>query len=306
MKVKNTKIYYFLLVTVTIVIFYFLLKDIGIKKIFEELSKANLILIFLAFLFSLGFVILSGQKLKMFVEMMGYKIGLPRCQKITIATYTLNVMIPSKGGDFIKAFSLRDILPISQGIGIVILERLIDLFILCLIVLIGSVLLNNQELMLISSSMLLLFMISIIIMIKLSNLHMRNNFLKKLNDIGCVAKSLFNNKKYTLFIALIGAIIWFGSAFQAYILYRALGVNIPFVYTIEVMPIVIFVGFIPITIAGMGTREAALIYFFSTYASDSTNITVGLLFCLLRYWVLALLGIPFIGHLKGYSISPPD
>ena len=306
MIVKNTKIHYFLLVTVTIVIFYFLLKDIGIKKIFEELSKANLILIFLAFLLSLGFVILSGQKLKVFVEMMGYKIGLARCQKITIATYALNIMIPSKGGDFIKAFSLRDILPISQGIGIVILERLIDLFILCLIVLIGSVLLNNQELMLISSSMLLLFMISIIIMIKLSNLHIKNNFFKKLNDIGCVAKALFNNKKYTLFIALIGAIIWFGSAFQAYILYRALGENIPFIYTIEVMPIVIFVGFIPITIAGMGTREAALIYFFSTYASDSTNITVGLLFCLLRYWVLALLGIPFIGHLQGYRTHHPD
>ncbi len=143
-------------------------------------------------------------------------------------------------------------------------------------------------------------------MIKLCNLQIRNNFLKKLSDIGYVAKSLFNNKKYILFIALIGAIIWFGSAFQAHILYRAVGEEIPFIYIIEVVPIVFFIGFIPITIAGMGTREAALIYFFSTYASDSTNITVGLLFCLLRYWALALLGIPFIGHLYGCRTPRPD
>ncbi len=306
MIVKNTKIHYFLLFTVTIVIFYFLLKDIGIKKISDELLEANLVLVFLAFLLSLGFVILSGQKLKMFVEMMGCKIGFSRCQKITIATYTLNVMVPSKGGDFVKAFSLRDILPISQGIGIVILERLIDMLLLCLIVLISSFLLKNQEFMLISSYMLAIFLISIITMIKLCDLRVRNNFLKKLSDIGYVAKSLLKNKKYILFITVIGAIIWLGSTFQAFILYKAVGKEIPFIYIIEVIPIVIFVGFVPITIAGMGTREAALIYFFSTYASDSTNITVGLLFCLLRYWALALLGIPFIGYLHSYRMPQPD
>ena len=69
-------------------------------------------------------------------------------------------------------------------------------------------------------------------------------------------------------------------------------------YTVAVVPIAIFVGLVPVTIAGMGTRDAALIYLFSAYASDSASITVGLFFSLLRYWVLALAGIPFLGNLQ--------
>ncbi len=56
------------------------------------------------------------------MEMIGYKISFLRCQKITIATYVLNVLIPSKGGDFAKCISLKDTVSISKRVGICILH----------------------------------------------------------------------------------------------------------------------------------------------------------------------------------------
>jgi len=54
----------------------------------------------------------------------------------------------------------------------------------------------------------------------------------------------------------------------------------------------IFFGLLPITIGGIGTRDSALIYLFSSYLNLSVIVAIGL-FCSVRYIVPALLGLPF-------------
>jgi hypothetical protein len=50
----------------------------------------------------------------------------------------------------------------------------------------------------------------------------------------------------------------------------AWGIPVPFVLAATVMPAVVIVGVIPISPAGMGTIQAALVYFFSDYATGAT------------------------------------
>jgi uncharacterized protein (TIRG00374 family) len=99
-------------------------------------------------------------------------------------------------------------------------------------------------------------------------------------------------------IVTASVVIWIGSALQIYLLYSAVEQQVPIIFSIAVVPIAILVGMLPVTIAGMGTRDLAIVKLFSGYASTSASISIGVLFFLLRYLVLALIGLPFISTLK--------
>jgi uncharacterized membrane protein YbhN (UPF0104 family) len=65
------------------------------------------------------------------------------------------------------------------------------------------------------------------------------------------------------------------------------------------VPISIFVGLLPLTIGGMGTRDSALIYLFAAYEPASVMAGIGLL-CSMRYWMDTLVGLPFF---HAYSVE---
>ena len=77
-------------------------------------------------------------------------------------------------------------------------------------------------------------------------------------------------------------------------LFLALGVNIPIIYIFAAFPLSIFIGLIPITLAGMGTRDSAIIYFFAHLANPSICLAMGLLYSFFGYFLLALFGLPFM------------
>ena len=79
--------------------------------------------------------------------------------------------------------------------------------------------------------------------------------------------------------------------------FYALGINIPLLFTIANIPIAIFIGLVPVTLGGMGTRDAAIIFLFSEYATPSELLGIGILFSIFRYWLLSLIGIPFMKKL---------
>lgn len=70
------------------------------------------------------------------------------------------------------------------------------------------------------------------------------------------------------------------------------------------VPLAIFVGLIPITIAGFGTRDASLLLFFPELPQQ--GILAIALFINLRYIVPALVGLPFVSTiLKRLTKSSP-
>jgi hypothetical protein len=59
----------------------------------------------------------------------------------------------------------------------------------------------------------------------------------------------------------------------------------------------ILVGLVPVTLAGIGTRDAALVYFLGGAVGPGPALALGL-FATLRYLVPALAGLPFLGALR--------
>ena len=63
---------------------------------------------------------------------------------------------------------------------------------------------------------------------------------------------------------ILGVFTWIIIFSQEYIVVLALGIDVPYLYFLLLYPIANIIGFIPITFAGLGTREATAIFLFCT------------------------------------------
>ena len=73
----------------------------------------------------------------------------------------------------------------------------------------------------------------------------------------------------------LGSVTWIIMFFQIYLIVLGLGVSIPFIAFILLYPVANTAGFIPISLAGLGTRElTAIIIFSSLYAVSQEQVFV--------------------------------
>jgi len=213
-----------------------------------------------------------------------------------MAALPLTSITPSKSGDVIKAYYLKDKIPASKTIGSVITERMFDVLTLVLFSLIGMTFCKKYELAFIA----LIILICIIAIFLLARagfdfrLPIKSSWNEKIQNLILSMKLLTKDKRAFFYIFSYSILIWFISIVQAVMFFYALGINVPLLFTIANIPIAIFIGLVPVTLGGMGTRDAAIIFLFSEYATPSELLGVGILFSVFRYWLISLIGIPFM------------
>lgn len=78
----------------------------------------------------------------------------------------------------------------------------------------------------------------------------------------------FPSIKKLIIPLLIGLVTWVIAFTQEYMFILAFSLDIPYIYFILLFPIANIVGFIPVTFAGIGTREATAILIFTTLFTD--------------------------------------
>ena len=87
--------------------------------------------------------------------------------------------------------------------------------------------------------------------------------------------------------------IWFLHLLQIWFFILALKAWTPFLANLALSPLAILAGLLPLTFAGVGTRDAALIAFYAPYFPAATGAALGLL-CTSRYLMPAIGGLPFL------------
>lgn len=96
-------------------------------------------------------------------------------------------------------------------------------------------------------------------------------------------------------IAANSIFIWFLHLVQIWMFTLALREQVPFLTNLALSPLAILAGLLPLTFAGVGTRDAALVFLYSPqYMSAAAAAALGV-FCTLRYVLPALMGLPFLG-----------
>ena len=297
MKNRNSSILKSVLVlSITIAIFYFIFTKIDFHLVIEVLSHANLFYLFIALLLLFAIILITAKRWQTILETMGYNFQYKDCFNLIMGAFPLTSITPSKSGDVIKAYYLKDKIPVSKTVGSVITERMFDVLTLVSFSLIGMTFCKKYELAGIAFAILVCIIAIFLLMHAGFNfcLPIKSSWNDKIQNLILSTKLLTKNKRAFFFIFAYSILIWFISIVQTLTFFYALGINVPLLFTMANIPIAIFIGLVPVTLGGMGTRDATIIILFSGYAMPSQLLGVGILFSVFRYWLLSLIGIPFM------------
>jgi len=94
--------------------------------------------------------------------------------------------------------------------------------------------------------------------------------------------------KALYFAAWIG-IYWLGC--------HAFGIELPLYLAIAATPAILLVGALPVTPAGLGTQQAAMLYFFSPYGTEEAILAFGLTFPVVLILIRCGIGVRYMGDL---------
>lgn len=280
---------------VTLLIFYFIFRKVDYFSLKEVLLNVKWRYLVLAFLIVLLTLVLVARKWQAILGAMDYRLGFKESFRIIMAAAPISTVTPAKAGDLIRAYYLKDKIPVVRVMGGVVAERFIDISILAFYSFLGAVFLKNWLIIAISLSILFLIPLFFLVINRIK--FPPGRWQERIEGFLHISKIFIREPKKLFPILFYGAFIWSLSILLAKVLFLALGADIPIFYVAAAFPLTLFISLLPITMAGMGTRDWAIIYFFSSWASPSVCLGVGLLYSLLAYWLLALLGLPFMKNI---------
>lgn len=275
-----------------IILFIFIILNTGLGKIIEVFSNFNISYSIAAFLLLLPLSIIKVYKWKLLIKSCNIQYGLLKAMIAYFVSSFIAGVTPGRIGDFIKAFYLNKSENVSLGKSLttVVVDRLLDVFMLLVLAISGififSYLYNiNRNYML----MLLLFLVVIITVsifilnkkyIKAMLKPLFNRFIPnryrsnvKLNfdEFYSGIKLIRSNKTILILVVILTIVTWLTTFFQHYLLTLALNIHVSYFFLILVSPIIIIIEAIPISFSGIGTRDAALVLFFSLIGISSSE-----------------------------------
>jgi len=292
------KIKTIILIIVTIIIFFVLFSKIDFLSVMDVISKAKIGFLFLVVLFEVLITLLKAKRWQIIIKSIDYHIPFKESLNLTLAAFPFLTIMPSQSGDMVKGLYLKDRIPVTKTIGTILTEKFFDLLFLILFTLIGLLFFPRLDIIfaiiIISLMLMVVFFIPHIKYKVLIKRFIGEKLFDKIGNLFLSLKILSRKTNYLLRIFNYSFISWLISIIQISFLFYALNIDVPFLFIMANIPIAIFISFIPITLGGMGTRDAAIIYLFSGFATNVQLLGVGILFSLFRYWLVSLVGLFFL------------
>lgn len=285
-----------LVLAITIGIFVAIFTRVEFHSTLQVLSNAKPQYLVIAALITLMSPVIRTRRWQTILSTAGYRLRYWQCFRLVMAAAPLTSITPSKSGDIVKAYYLRDMIPASVTIGSVITERVYDVFFLALLALAGMLLYSNYDYVAIVLPM-IVGIIAALALIRAGltfRLPLKESWTEKLLNIAMVIKGSTKDRAPFFTITAYSFCIWFLAIVHMVVFFRALDIDIPFMFALASVPLAIFVGLLPVTLGGMGTRDAAIILLFSQFATAEELLASGILFSAFRYWLPSLLGLPFM------------
>ncbi len=243
------------------------------------------------------------------------RLGFGEANRLILSASVLNLILPSKMGDIAKALFLP--LRRSLALSLVVFEKACDMlsllvwcvfglawvrfnggqalaafrsesvFWLCALVVGGSLALG---LLLLGSQRFAGFFFSLAAKIAPGKMKQK---IGKLADSWREMHGYFWASKGRLaLVSGTSLFIWLLHLLQIWLFILALRAACPFVANLALSALAILAGLLPLTFAGVGTRDAALVLLYTPYFSAPVAAALGLL-CTARYVLPAIGGIPF-------------
>ena len=232
--------------------------------------------------------------------------------RLILVASTLNMVLPSKMGDIAKAYFMqeRGHLSGSLSLSLVIFEKACDMLSLLLWCAFGLLLYPQKDwlfwLLTIVVSAGLIFGGALLaspgftaLFFKLGHTIAPQKLRLKLSKLQGAWREMhdyfWSDHRQLLTVTATSIFTWFLHLLQIWSFILALNAWTPFWTSLALSPLAILAGLLPLTFAGVGTRDAALILFYQPYFSEATAAALGVL-CTSRYLLPAIGGLPFLSQ----------
>jgi len=242
----------------------------------------------------------------------GARLGFFEANRLILAASVLNMVLPSKMGDIAKAYFMkqRGHLSGTLSLSLVIFEKACDLLSLLLWCVFGLLLYEPKDwlflLMTMAVGVGLILGICLlasrkfayfffIVVRKIAPKKMRSKLETMQGSWGDMHDYFWRDQRQLLKITGTSIFIWFLHLLQIWFFILALKATTPFLVNLALSPLAILAGLLPLTFAGVGTRDAALVLFYQDYLDPATAAALGLL-CTSRYFLPAIGGLPFLSQ----------
>lgn len=289
-------------------IIYWKIDFAGLIQVFRDCNRLWMAI-------SLGMVVpitlITAWRLQQLMPSEG-RLGFGEANKLILAASVLNMVLPSKMGDIAKAYFMRDRghLSGSLALSMVVFEKACDMLSLLLWCGFGLVLYPRKDWLfwimtvsvtvglalgvwLLSSPQFAKFFFDLGQKISPKKLRVK---LGKLSYSWQEMHDYFwRDKRHLLKITTTSVFLWFLHLLQIWFFILALNAWTPFLANLALSPLAILAGLLPLTFAGVGTRDAALIAFYAPYFNAATAAALGVL-CTSRYLLPAIGGLPFLNQ----------
>ncbi len=269
-------------------------------QIWAALSRTDPQLLLGSLLLLVALIFASAGRLWALGQVGGFPLSLREATEASLAANALNLFLPGKLGDVVKATLMAERDP-SRLPGAVVLglwEKLSELALLFVLAAAAFLLAGNEvRNALVTGAAGLAGLVLLLRDRPLAPLLRRMRRTRSLGDAWSSSLAqLRASPAATSGILLWSLLIWLGHLVQVLLMAAALGVEGPALVWAAVaarVPIAILAGLVPLTFAGVGTRDAALVVLLGPLVGADVAAALGVLF-LLRYLVPGLLGVPLL------------
>jgi hypothetical protein len=289
-----------------IALFIYIISRLDLSEIAEVLLSANPYYLLLALFISPIPIFLQGLKWNMLMRTYRMRYPLKDTCILWLIGLFAGMTTPGRIGELTRAFYLnKEGYPLEKAIFSVLGDRIIELFSLAFLGIFGITYLFfwfNINLV----SLLIVILICFILFALLSRKDIVawlarpffNKFVpeSKKRKVQLTFDDFYNQlyqsagEKTIIVIFFIALVVWMTFTLQWYFLALSLNLGISYLYLLAITPILVVAIVLPISISGLGTREAIYIFFLAQLGISAVNAVSFSLIALIFSWVPASFG----------------
>ena len=293
--------------SIGLILFAIILTRLDLAELAVLLANINPIYLAPALLLFIPLLVIKAMRWQLLMKAQDIGYSLRDSTIMYAAAMYIGVITPGRMGDFIKIFYLKgDNYPFGKSFATVLQDRLFDIGSLLLLGYAGMLLfitLFEKAIIILSVIFVVTFVLVIFLIYKkelgLGILkYVSSNFIPEgyrenakagFLDFYKAIKTL-NTKHLVLaiFMTFLGWVLYF---LTMYLLALSIDINIPFLYLATCVSIAAVITLIPISISGIGTRDATLIVLFSYLGLSKETAIAFSMMILLMYAVNGLIGL---------------
>ena len=291
--------------TVSVLLVYYVLSKTNLSQIWISVKGTNIVVLLLSFsLHAVGYYA-SAYRWKILLAAHNKKLSVSYLvQSYAVAMYFNNILPSTIGGDIVRAYDTwRAGFPKGKSITVVIVERFLGLLALIVFAVVAIFIATDitEKIPNLSYWVITVFVLMVLMTVfvfvnqkvitkigKIFELPGLKLFWKLGKKFADAFKEFRGKNKHLFWAIVLSLVLQINVIVHYWLISEALGMNIPLIKFLFVIPIALFVMMVPVSINAIGLREYLFLFFLVPYGATAAECVA---FSWLAYGMILLLGL---------------